>query len=120
MRRAQMKRGTKRMRRVSKKRADAQTYTRHDPVYAAVDRRSGLRCEIVLDGHRCTKRQRDHHHTLGRDGEGHLPVNVMGICRNHHDMTEASTLITEPRGDETFACRIVTRNFFLDQESRQA
>lgn len=83
-----------------------------DPVYLAVDQRSGLRCEVVLMGLRCDAAQNDHHHTLKPRKRFHSPVYVMGICRPHHDRASSSytrgRLITLPLGEGRFQCVVIT------------
>lgn len=98
------------MKRMSDKRRASQKFTKYDPVYAEVDRRAQGRCEIVVDGVRCVRRQVDRHHVLrDRSGAGHDPRYVAAVCRWCHDLAHARKLVIEPNGDGTFACRIGTR-----------
>lgn len=46
-------------------------------------------CEIVLDGHRCSRRMSDFHHVVKRSQGGEDSfANVIAICRSHHDRTD--------------------------------
>ena len=110
IRRAPLRR-TGRLKAISKRRRASQKFTKSDPVYQAVDRRSGGRCEVVLDGIRCAKRQSDRHHLrpggAGRNSlEGHTPHVVLAVCRNHHDLAHARRLAIVANGDGMFACRL--------------
>ena len=106
-------RRTGRLKAMSKRRRASQKFTKSDPVYQAVDRRSGGRCEVVLvvnDGFtwraRCPERQRDHHHCLKPRETFNDVRYVIGVCRACHDLAEAERLAIVANGDGTFTCRL--------------
>jgi hypothetical protein len=94
MRRTRMKRGTKRLKRggrlrpVSPKRQAGRAAWA--AVYRKVDRRSGGRCEVILDGIRCHHRADDHHHTRKPRTRWNDPRWVIAICRSHHERCDVA------------------------------
>lgn len=93
-----------RLRSVSKKRRAGRA--EWDAVYEAVDQRARGRCEVVLDGIRCHRRARDHHHCLKPRAVYNAPPFVIAICREEHEQVEApydrGRLVIVPVGDGTF------------------
>lgn len=83
-----------------------------DPVYAEVDLRSGLRCEVQLEGVRCRLRQQDHHHTRKPRQSHHEAWLIIGICRIHHERCDwpyqRGKLVIQAVGAGVFECRILT------------
>lgn len=52
---------------------------------AVVRKRSGGRCEVKIDGVRCTRRRVSTHHKIGRvHPDGHRPENLLGCCLECH------------------------------------
>lgn len=94
---------------------------KHDAVYAAVDARSGGRCEYRWIGNdlyhnfltelRCLRPAAEHHHTRKPRRSYHAPEWVVGLCRAHHDRCEGKyalgRLVVTPCGDGTFTFSLV-------------
>ena len=98
MKRAEIRRGTTRLKRSGRLRPVSAKTRRAKPgfeaVYREVDARSGGRCEVILvargtiSGHRCCMRAKDHHH-LFKPRAVHTTVGeVVGICRPHHERVD--------------------------------
>lgn len=113
-RRAPIARSGRSPARVSAKRRQSKLGTKHDPVYQAVDRRSGGRCEVSLGllG-RCARRAEEHHHTKKprASRQNHIPARIIHVCQGHHRMAERpycqGRLLIAPSGDGTFYCSVV-------------
>ena len=92
-----------------------------DAVYAAVDKRSGGRCELrialMVDaegrtlGQVCSQRATDHHHLLKPRRSHHVPELIVALCRTHHAEVDApyakGRLVISPSGDGRFLFRRV-------------
>jgi len=98
-----------RMRAVSPKRRD--DLREWDRVKTLIRIRSGGRCEVVVDGHRCVRDAKDGHHVVKRSQGGDGSVQgVIDVCRPCHDRTDfpyyLGRLVIRALGHQRFACEV--------------